>query len=164
LWESHAILSYLGDKTGKLWPTSAAGRADAPRWLFFLSQHIMPSVHDLAFNRIAIKFVGGKPDEDAIARGEKALPAVIGIVEGQLAKGKWVLGDNFTLVDCAYGPSEGSVDPNPRADDGSKREGGMSTVIHDGWPGCSAAWLLGYSPSVALHRRAAQEGADRHPA
>ena len=29
LWESHAILSYLGDKTGKLWPTSAGGRADA---------------------------------------------------------------------------------------------------------------------------------------
>jgi glutathione S-transferase len=104
LWESHAILSYLGDKTGKLWPTLTAGRADALRWLFFLSQHITPSASDLAFNRIAIKFVGGKPDEDAIARGEKALPAVIGIVEGQVAKGKWVLGDNFTLVDCAYGP------------------------------------------------------------
>ena len=29
---------------------------------------------------------------------------MIGIVEGQVAKGKWVLGDDFTLVDCAYGP------------------------------------------------------------
>ena len=104
LWESHAILSYLGDKTGKLWPTSAAGRADTLRWLFFLSQHITPSASDLAFNRIAIKFVGGKADQDAIARGEKALPDVIRIVEGQLAKNKWMLGDDFTLVDCAYGP------------------------------------------------------------
>jgi glutathione S-transferase len=32
------------------------------------------------------------------------LPDVIRIVEGQLAKGKWLMGDGFTLVDCAYGP------------------------------------------------------------
>src|SRR6266545_30339 len=42
LWESHAILAYLGEKTGRLWPTSAAGRADALRWLFFLSGHLAP--------------------------------------------------------------------------------------------------------------------------
>lgn len=43
LWESHAILAYLGDKTGKLWPTTAAGRADALRWLFFLEPHLAVS-------------------------------------------------------------------------------------------------------------------------
>ena len=104
LWESHAIIAYLGDKTGKKWPTTAAGRADALRWLFFLSTHISPPATDLAFNRIAVKLAGLQGDEAAIARGEKALPEVIGIVEGQLAKGKWMLGDEFTLVDCAYGP------------------------------------------------------------
>ena len=104
LWESHAILAYLGDKTGTMWPTSAAGRADALRWLFFLSGHSSPSASDLAFNRIAAKLLGLPSDEDAIARGEKALPAVISILEGQLANSKWVLGDAFTLVDCAYGP------------------------------------------------------------
>jgi glutathione S-transferase len=104
LWESHAILSYLGEKAGRTWPTSAAGRADALRWLFFLSGHITPPAADLARNRIAVKFIGGKPDEDAIARGEKALPDVIRIVEGELVKRKWLLGSNFTLVDCAYGP------------------------------------------------------------
>src|SRR5713226_1785151 len=104
LWESHAILAYLGDKIGKMWPTSAAGRADALRWLFFLSGHITPPAADLVRNRIVVKFFGGKPDEDAIARAEKALPDVIRIVDGQLAKRKWLLGDDFTLVDCAYGP------------------------------------------------------------
>ena len=104
LWESHAILAYLGDKSGKMWPTSAPRRADALRWLFFLSGHVSPPAADLARNRIAVKFFGGKPDEDAIARGEKALPDVIRIVDGQLAKSKWLLGDDFTLVDCAYGP------------------------------------------------------------
>jgi glutathione S-transferase len=104
LWDSHAILAYLGDKTGKLWRTTAAGRADALRWLFFLAGHISPPGSELAFNRIAVKFAGLPADEAAIARGEKALPDVIAIVEGQLTKHRWMLGDDFTLVDCGYGP------------------------------------------------------------
>jgi len=104
LWESHAILSYLGEKTGKLWPTSATGRANALRWLFFLSGHISPSATDLAFNRLAAKVLGIPSDQNAIARAEKALPGVIGIVEGQLARGQWMLGNEFSLVDCAYTP------------------------------------------------------------
>jgi glutathione S-transferase len=104
LWESHAILTYLGEKTGKLWPTSAAGRADALRWLFFLAQHISPPATELAFNRIAVKLRGLPGDEEAIARGEKALPDVLRILESQLANGPWLLGDDFTLVECDYGP------------------------------------------------------------
>ena len=104
LWESHAILAYLGEKTGKLWPNTAAARADALRWLFFLSGHISPSATDLAFNRIAVKLLGVPGDQDAITRGEKALPGVIAVIEGQLAKGKWILGNEFSLVDCDYTP------------------------------------------------------------
>ncbi len=104
LWDSHAILCYLGDKSGKLWSTTAAGRADALRWLFFLAAHISPSATDLAFNRIAVRLLGIAGDEEAIARGEKALPGVIGILESQLANGKWMLGNEFSLVDCGYTP------------------------------------------------------------
>ncbi|HVA78415.1 MAG TPA: glutathione S-transferase family protein [Candidatus Binataceae bacterium] len=104
LWDSHAILAYLGEKTGKLWPASAPRRADALRWLFFLAGHISPPATDLAFNRIAVKLRGIPGDEAAIARGEKALPGVIGILEGHLANSKWLLGENFSLADCAYGP------------------------------------------------------------
>ncbi len=110
LWDSHAILAYLGDKTGKLWPTSAAGRADALRWLFFLSGHISPSASDLAFNRIAVKVLGIPGDQDAIARGERALPGVIQILEGRLASSKWLMGENFSLVDCGYGPVLNVID------------------------------------------------------
>src|SRR6516162_4439344 len=41
LTESHAILAYLGETTGRLWPASVADRARALQWLFFQSQHIM---------------------------------------------------------------------------------------------------------------------------
>jgi len=103
LWESNAILAYLGEKTGKLWPTTPARRAEALKWLFFLAQHVSPPATDLAFNRIAAKLAGRPSDEAAIARGEQALPAVIKILEGQLSKNTWMLGADFSLVDCAYG-------------------------------------------------------------
>ena len=105
LWESHAILAYLGEKTGQLWPSTPAGRADALKWLFFLSQHITPSAGEIAFNRIAAKLLGIPSDDAAIARGEKALPGVVGIIEGQLAGNKWITGGEFSLVDCAYVPT-----------------------------------------------------------
>jgi len=104
LWESHAILAYLGEKTGKLWPTTPAGRADALRWLFFLTSAISPPTTEVVFNRIAVKLSGGTPDEAAIARGEKALPDSLRVIEQHLLGRKWMLGD-FSLVDCDYGPT-----------------------------------------------------------
>jgi glutathione S-transferase len=61
-------------------------------------------------NRVRSKVLGAPLDEAMVARGEKALPGVIGVVEGQLAKGKWMLGDDFTLVDCAYCPILNVID------------------------------------------------------
>jgi glutathione S-transferase len=103
LAESHAILAYLGEKTGRLWPASPAGRAEALKWLFFLSQHIMPPAGEVAM-RIRAKVLGIPADEAVIAHGEQALPVPVGIVEGRLATNKWLLGSEFSLVDCAYCP------------------------------------------------------------
>jgi glutathione S-transferase len=96
LWESHAILAYLGETTGRLWPATAAGRAEALKWLFFLSQHIIPSAGAVAL-RIRAKVLGILADEAVIARGEKALPDPIRVVEDQLAKNRWMLGAEFSL-------------------------------------------------------------------
>jgi GST-like protein len=101
--ESHAILAYLGEKTGRLWPNSAAGRADALRWLFFLSQHIMPPAGDVAL-RFRAKLFGRPVDEATVERGEQALPAPLTVVESHLAHSKWMMGAEFSLVDCAYCP------------------------------------------------------------
>ena len=84
--------------------TSAAGRANALRWLFYMSGDISPAATDLAFNRIAAKLLGLPVDEGAIERGEKVMPNVIKTVETQLGKGKWMLGDELSLVDYGYGP------------------------------------------------------------
>jgi glutathione S-transferase len=71
--------------------------------LFFLSQHMVPSAGEVAL-RIRAKVLGIAPDDATIAGGEKALPDVIRVVEGQLANNRWVLGADFNLVDCAYCP------------------------------------------------------------
>jgi len=110
LWESHAILAYLGEKTGRLWPTNPEARADAMRWLFFLTSAISPPATEVAFNRIAVKLSGGTPDEAAIARGEKALPDPLRIIDQHLAKNEWMLGDKFSLADCDYGPTFNVLD------------------------------------------------------
>jgi len=91
LTESQAMLAYLGDKTGRLWPVSVAGRAQAPQWLFFLSQHVMPAAGEVAL-RIRSCVTGVPADETVIARGEKALPAVLSILEGQLEEGQMASG------------------------------------------------------------------------
>jgi glutathione S-transferase len=103
LTESHAILAYLGETTGRLWPATAAARAEALQWLFFLSQHIMPHAGEVAL-RIRAKVLGIPVDEATVSRGEKAMPTPIRVVDGQLAKNRWMLGADFSLVDCAYCP------------------------------------------------------------
>ena len=54
LSESHAILAYLGETTGRLWPATAAGRAEALQWLFFLAQHIMPLAAEVALRILSL--------------------------------------------------------------------------------------------------------------
>jgi GSH-dependent disulfide-bond oxidoreductase len=103
LTESHAILAYLGEKTGRLWPGSAGDRARALQRLFFLSQHLMPQIADVALP-LRSKVSGQPFDAAVVSRGQERMKAVLPVVESQLAKNGWLLGDAFSLVDCGYCP------------------------------------------------------------
>jgi len=37
------------------------------------------------------------------SRGRKGVAGCDNILEGQLARGRWLLGNDFTLVECDYG-------------------------------------------------------------
>jgi glutathione S-transferase len=54
--------------------------------------------------RIRAKVLGIPVDETVVARGERALPDVIRILEDRLANSKWLLGAELILADCAYCP------------------------------------------------------------
>ena len=42
--------------------------------------------------------------EATIKRGEEALPASLAILEDHLTGNRWIMGAEFSLVDCAYCP------------------------------------------------------------
>ena len=105
LWESHAIMQYLADKTGEhpLYPTDIQARADINRWLFWSAYHFTPAVGVISRERVSKKMVGGRggPDPLEIARGEALLAAACGVLDAHLAGKPWIAQDRLTLADVA---------------------------------------------------------------
>jgi glutathione S-transferase len=104
LWESNAILTYLGERTGRLWPADAEGKGIAARWLFFESRHLSEPIGELWFNGYVARLMNRPPDTLAQERAQKAGARYLSVADGHLARNEWMLGAQFSLVDCAYGP------------------------------------------------------------
>ncbi|HEY8039195.1 MAG TPA: glutathione S-transferase family protein [Polyangiaceae bacterium] len=104
LWESHAIMQYLAEKTPgqSLYPQEARGRADVNRWLFWNAHHFAPAVGVLNWERMVKRLVGaGDPDPAEVARGEKLVTQFAGVLDAHLAGKQWIAQDRLTLADLA---------------------------------------------------------------
>jgi glutathione S-transferase len=105
LWESHAIMQYLADKSPgqTLYPLDAKSRADVNRWLFWSAYHFTPAVGFISRERVAKRMVGGSggPDAIEIARGEALLTAAARVLDDHLAGNEWIAQDRLTLADLA---------------------------------------------------------------
>jgi glutathione S-transferase len=66
LWESHAIVQYLANKTPgqQLYPVGIQARADVDRWLFWSAYHFTPAVGFITRERVSKRMVGGSGDPD----------------------------------------------------------------------------------------------------
>lgn len=104
LWESNAILAYLGEREQRLWPLNARGRAEALRWMFFESRHLSDPIGKLWFNDFAAPRNRFPVDQHARNQGEQQLPQPLGVLDQHLASHAWMLGDECSLVDSCYGP------------------------------------------------------------
>ena len=104
LWESNAILTYLGERTGCLWPADAEGKGAAAQWLFFESRHLSEPIGELWFNGYVARLMNRPPDTLAQERARKNGARYLSVMDGHLARNEWVLGNEFSLVDCCYGP------------------------------------------------------------
>jgi len=104
LWESNAILTYLGERTGRLWPADAAGKGAAAKWLFFESRHLSEPIGELWFNGYVARLMNRPPDTLAQERARKNGARYLSVVDEHLARSEWLLGGEFSLVDCCYGP------------------------------------------------------------
>jgi GST-like protein len=97
LFESGAILIYLGDKTGKFLPREGAARYETIQWLMFQ----MGGIGQVGF---FTKFAG-KDFEDKRPRDRYVAEAIrlLSVLDKQLADREWMMGD-YSIVDIAVFP------------------------------------------------------------
>jgi len=99
LFESGAILQYLGEKTGKLLPLDAARRYETIQWLHFQTGGIGPMFGQLGyFNKFAGKEIADKRPLQRYAAETKRL---LGVVEGRLDGRQWIMDDEYTIADIS---------------------------------------------------------------
>ncbi len=105
LWESHAIMQYLAEKSGEqdIYPQELSARADVNRWLFWSAYHFAPAAGLIIRERVSKRLVAGlgAPDPAEIARGEALFPQVAIVLDRHLAGKHWIAQDRLTLADFA---------------------------------------------------------------
>ncbi|MEM7641270.1 MAG: glutathione S-transferase N-terminal domain-containing protein [Pseudomonadota bacterium] len=101
LFESGAILLYLGEKSGKLLGSNAAEKARVTQWIMWQMGGLGPMLGQLGF---FVKFAG-KDIDDPRPRQRYVDEAkrLLGVVAGQLHDRDWIAGD-FSAADIAIAP------------------------------------------------------------
>lgn len=98
VFDSNAILLYLGEKTGKFMPAPGSkGRGEMLSWLMFVATGIGPySGQAVHFRNFA-----PEPKEYAVNRYTFEAQRHWGILEARLGKQAYMCGDSFSIVDMA---------------------------------------------------------------
>ena len=98
VFDSNAILLYLAEKTGKFLPADTpAARAQMLSWLMFVASGIGP----YSGQAVHFRHVAPEPKEYALNRYDFEAWRHWNIIDAQLAKSKYMLGDTYTLIDMA---------------------------------------------------------------
>jgi GST-like protein len=98
VFDSNAILLYLGEKTGKFMPDETpAARGQLLSWLMFVATGVGP------YSGQSVHFRHHAPEKIAYAINRYLYEAKRhwGIVDAQLAKHRYMLGNTYSIVDMA---------------------------------------------------------------
>ncbi|MBV8510860.1 MAG: glutathione S-transferase N-terminal domain-containing protein [Xanthobacteraceae bacterium] len=99
LFESGAILQYLGEKTGKLLSADPARRWETVQWVQFQMGGIGPMFGQVGFfHKFAGKDYEDKRPRDRYVNESKRL---LGVMESHLANRQWFVGDEFSIADIS---------------------------------------------------------------
>ena len=101
LWESGAILLYLGEKSGQFIGTNAAEKAEITKWVMFQMGGLGPMFGQMGF---FYKFAG-KEIEDPRPRERYRDEAkrLLNVLDGALEGKDWIAGD-YSIADMAIAP------------------------------------------------------------
>ena len=98
VFDSTAILLYLAEKSGKFLPQDTpAARAQMHSWLMFVATGIGP----YSGQAVHFKHFAPEPKTYAVNRYDFEAWRHWSIIEAQLAKHRYMLGNHYTLVDIA---------------------------------------------------------------
>jgi GSH-dependent disulfide-bond oxidoreductase len=98
VFDSGAILLYLGEKTGKFMPPkSDKAHGELLSWMFFVASGVGP------YSGQSVHFRSYAPEKNEYAINRYMFEAQrhFGIVDARLANQKYMLGDTYTVVDMA---------------------------------------------------------------
>lgn len=103
LWESNSIMRYLNAKygNGRLLPAAPEGMANANRWMDWQLSMFNSTIVPLFF--ATIRTPPEKRDPQAIQAALEKTVAAWQTVENQLAKNKFLAGEEFSLGDIPLG-------------------------------------------------------------
>lgn len=102
LWESNAILRYLGTTNPTAaWPTDPQARAVVDQWMDW-QQTVLGRPQTTVFQGL-VRQTPAQRDDAAIAQAVTELGKHYGLLDRQLAGQDWVAGPGFTLADVALG-------------------------------------------------------------
>ncbi|GGC51007.1 glutathione S-transferase family protein [Chelatococcus reniformis] len=98
VFDSNAILLYLGEKTGRFMPAATpAARGELFSWLMFVATGIGP----YSGQAVHFKHFAPEPKEYAVNRYIYEAKRHYGILDARLAQNRYMLGDGYTIVDMA---------------------------------------------------------------
>jgi glutathione S-transferase len=106
LWESNAIIEYLASikPEGGLLPQDLRGRLSVCKWLFWESAHWDSACLIFAVERVVKPLFGrGEPVQAEIDRATPLFQRVGKVLDGELAKHRYVAGDRLTIADISIG-------------------------------------------------------------
>lgn len=103
LSESNAILQYAADLIGaeRYYPRDLRQRADINRWLLWETSTWFPSCYVYLVEYVVKPLMHAPPDEAVVEREAPNWNRLADILDGRLAKSRWLAGDSVTIADIA---------------------------------------------------------------
>jgi GST-like protein len=99
LFESGAILLYLAEKSGMILPKNTLARAKALQWLFWQVSGLSPMAGQQVFFRRTSQQI-----PFAIDRYTKETTRLFSVLNGALADGKFLAGEEYSIADISAYP------------------------------------------------------------
>ncbi|POF34665.1 glutathione S-transferase N-terminal domain-containing protein [Roseibium marinum] len=102
LWESGAMLIYLGEKSGRLLPADPARKAETIQWLMWQMGGLGPMAGQLGFFH---KFAGRDyEDRRPFERYRDEVKRLLGVLDRHLDGRDFIIGADYTIADIATWP------------------------------------------------------------